>query len=77
MTNHLWICLEKYVSDSTIEIQKNTWATIQSMNSVAACESHTLHSGVLTLAESQDWIPRWYSTKMYFKRRKIMKTSEV
>lgn len=46
--------LEKYVSDSTIEIQKNTWATIQSMNSVAACESHTLHSGVLTLAESQD-----------------------
>lgn len=54
MTNHLCICLEKYVSYSTIEIQKNTWAVIQSMISVAASESHTLHSGVLTLAESQD-----------------------
>lgn len=77
MTNHLRICFEKYVSDSTIEIQKNTWAAIQSMNSVAASESHTLYSDVLTLAESQDWIPRWYSTKMYFKRIKIMKTNEV
>jgi hypothetical protein len=54
MTNHLRICFEKYVSDSTIEIQKNTWAAIQSMNSVAASESHTLYSDVLTLAESQD-----------------------